>query len=437
MAERRARPTTPGAVPHGDDLLGLLLDSGLHRPRGPRRAGHHGDRRPRDRRGVADLDADAAGRAPDGAGGGPGRAGRALPGPVSLLDHRDRVPRTRAVIDEALRLFPPAWVISRRSDARGRRGRDDRPGRHARHHQPVARAPARRHRGPSPRPSGRERFLDPARGARRTCRSARDRGCASVASSRSARWPSCSTACCATHRAQPARPGWTRPEAQATVAVHPRGGMPLARDRGRRGARHDDVDVVVARPGRRAGRRAPGCSATCARCLAAAIAAAAARHGSRSSCRPATRSSTLPDAPGLARRARGAGARGRRGGRRLPRRHGDGGAGRRRARGRRRRARRPAGPARRGRATRAPAATTGDLLLFLDADTVARARTPSPGCSPLHARHGGLVSVQPHHRVVRPHEQLSAYFNVVAVMASAAFTGRAERRGRWPSGPAC
>jgi 4,4'-diaponeurosporenoate glycosyltransferase len=36
------------------------------------------------------------------------------------------------------------------------------------------------------------------------------------------------------------------------------------------------------------------------------------------------------------------------------------------------------------------------------------------------------VSVQPHHDVVRPYEQLSAYFNVVALMASAAFT----RHGR-------
>lgn len=70
-------------------------------------------------------------------------------------------------------------------------------------------------------------------------------------------------------------------------------------------------------------------------------------------------------------------------------------------------------------------ATTGDLLLFLDADTVLR-----PGALArllaAHARHGGLVSVQPHHDVVRPYEQVSAYFNAVALMASAAFT----RRGR-------
>jgi 4,4'-diaponeurosporenoate glycosyltransferase len=66
-------------------------------------------------------------------------------------------------------------------------------------------------------------------------------------------------------------------------------------------------------------------------------------------------------------------------------------------------------------------ATTGELLLFLDADTVL-APGALTGLLDAHARHGGLVSVQPHHVVVRPYEQLSAYFNVVAVMASGAFT---------------
>ncbi|GAB3036352.1 4,4'-diaponeurosporenoate glycosyltransferase [Nocardioides flavus (ex Wang et al. 2016)] len=75
-------------------------------------------------------------------------------------------------------------------------------------------------------------------------------------------------------------------------------------------------------------------------------------------------------------------------------------------------------------------ATTGDLLLFLDADTVLAADALA-GLLDVHARHGGLVSVQPHHAVVRPYEQLSAYFNVVAVMASGAFTraaGTARQR---------
>lgn len=71
------------------------------------------------------------------------------------------------------------------------------------------------------------------------------------------------------------------------------------------------------------------------------------------------------------------------------------------------------------------AATTGDLLLFLDADTVLEPGALA-GLLAAHARHGGLVSVQPHHDVQRPYEQLSAYFNVVALMASAAFTRHAD-----------
>ncbi|GAA5116500.1 glycosyltransferase family A protein [Alloalcanivorax gelatiniphagus] len=71
--------------------------------------------------------------------------------------------------------------------------------------------------------------------------------------------------------------------------------------------------------------------------------------------------------------------------------------------------------------------TSGDLLLFLDADTVLAPHALS-GLLELHRRHGGLVTVQPEHRVVRPYEQLSAYFNVVSVMASSAFTRRPSAR---------
>ena len=73
-------------------------------------------------------------------------------------------------------------------------------------------------------------------------------------------------------------------------------------------------------------------------------------------------------------------------------------------------------------------ASTGDLLLFLDADT-ALAPHALRDLVDVQARHGGLVSVQPFHCVVRPYEQLSAYFNVVSLMASGAF-GR--RRGKRP-----
>jgi 4,4'-diaponeurosporenoate glycosyltransferase len=73
------------------------------------------------------------------------------------------------------------------------------------------------------------------------------------------------------------------------------------------------------------------------------------------------------------------------------------------------------------------AATSGDLLLFLDADTVLSPDAPARLLA-AHGAHGGLVSVQPRHQVVRPYEQASAYFNAVALMASAAFTGRRSER---------
>jgi 4,4'-diaponeurosporenoate glycosyltransferase len=69
----------------------------------------------------------------------------------------------------------------------------------------------------------------------------------------------------------------------------------------------------------------------------------------------------------------------------------------------------------------------GDLLLFLDADTVL-APDALDGLLEMHDRHGGLVSVQPFHDVVRPYEQLSSYFNVVSLLGSAAFTRHPSRR---------
>jgi 4,4'-diaponeurosporenoate glycosyltransferase len=68
-------------------------------------------------------------------------------------------------------------------------------------------------------------------------------------------------------------------------------------------------------------------------------------------------------------------------------------------------------------------ATTGDLLLFLDADTVL-APDALDGLLALYDGPGGLVSVQPFHDVVRPYEQLSSYFNVVSLLASGAFARR-------------
>jgi 4,4'-diaponeurosporenoate glycosyltransferase len=72
-------------------------------------------------------------------------------------------------------------------------------------------------------------------------------------------------------------------------------------------------------------------------------------------------------------------------------------------------------------------ATSGDLLLFLDADTVL-APDALDGLLELYDRHLGLVSVQPFHDVVRPYEQLSSYFNVVSLLASDAFAPHPARR---------
>ena len=74
-------------------------------------------------------------------------------------------------------------------------------------------------------------------------------------------------------------------------------------------------------------------------------------------------------------------------------------------------------------------AARGATLVFLDADT----ELAPGGLARLVAEqraYGGLLSVQPFHVTRRAHEQLSALFNVVAMMGVAAFTplGRRARR---------
>jgi glycosyltransferase involved in cell wall biosynthesis len=68
-------------------------------------------------------------------------------------------------------------------------------------------------------------------------------------------------------------------------------------------------------------------------------------------------------------------------------------------------------------------ASSGELLVFLDADT-----EPEPECLERllawRERLGGLVTVQPYHRTEKPYEQLSLLFNLVGLMAV-------------PLGPAC
>lgn len=63
----------------------------------------------------------------------------------------------------------------------------------------------------------------------------------------------------------------------------------------------------------------------------------------------------------------------------------------------------------------------GDLLLFLDADTVLEAGGLSRMVSTYEDK-GGLFSVYPYHRMERPYEQLSAFFNLIAAAGSGAFT---------------
>ncbi len=62
------------------------------------------------------------------------------------------------------------------------------------------------------------------------------------------------------------------------------------------------------------------------------------------------------------------------------------------------------------------AASSGDILIFLDADT-----EPKPDLLRrlvAHVQHlGGLVSVQPYHRTERPYEQLALLFNLVGLIA--------------------
>lgn len=74
--------------------------------------------------------------------------------------------------------------------------------------------------------------------------------------------------------------------------------------------------------------------------------------------------------------------------------------------------------------------SSAPTVVLLDAD-VTLAPDALAALADEHARRGGLVSVQPHHRVERPYERLSAAFNVIGVMGvGMASLGRALRPGR-------
>jgi 4,4'-diaponeurosporenoate glycosyltransferase len=77
---------------------------------------------------------------------------------------------------------------------------------------------------------------------------------------------------------------------------------------------------------------------------------------------------------------------------------------------------------------------SGSHLLFLDADT----RLAPDALARLLAEHdagGGLVSVEPRHVTERGYEQLSAFFNVTAMMGTGAFAPGRGGRGSMAFGP--
>jgi 4,4'-diaponeurosporenoate glycosyltransferase len=74
-------------------------------------------------------------------------------------------------------------------------------------------------------------------------------------------------------------------------------------------------------------------------------------------------------------------------------------------------------------------AARNDLLVFLDADVTVLAG----GLDRVLGAHAelapdGLLSVQPYHVTVRPYERLSAFFNIVSMMGTDAFTVLGRRR---------
>jgi len=224
IAQRRARGRLSPAGSHGDDLLGLLLDSDLtdeeirHELVTMVIAGHEtvaaalawtlmllAEHQPAQDRVRAEL------------------AGH--PGPVPMLGHRDTLPWTRAVIDEALRLFPPAWALSRRSqkaDVIG--GRDVPAG------TMVIISPWVLHRRSDswtdPLAFRPERFLDA--GAARSGYLPFGQGPRLCIGREFALGEMVMVLSRLLSEFRLGLPeGWSRPAAQAHVAVHPRGGMPL------------------------------------------------------------------------------------------------------------------------------------------------------------------------------------------------------------------
>jgi cytochrome P450 len=155
------------------------------------------------------------------------------PGPVSMLAQRDRLPWTRAVVDEALRLYPPAWALSRRSHAA-----DVICGLEVPAGTLVIVSPWLLHRRadswPDPLTFRPDRFMDA--GARRKGYLPFGQGPRLCIGREFAlgEMVVLLSRLLASYRVDLPQ-GWTRPTAQAQVAVHPRGGMPLVLSRSRAG----------------------------------------------------------------------------------------------------------------------------------------------------------------------------------------------------------
>ncbi len=80
------------------------------------------------------------------------------------------------------------------------------------------------------------------------------------------------------------------------------------------------------------------------------------------------------------------------------------------------------------------ARSDGDALVFLDAD-VELAPTALEALVATWEERGGLLSVQPHHHIVRPVEALSLPFNVVALMGLGVGSLLPPRHGWGAAGP--
>jgi 4,4'-diaponeurosporenoate glycosyltransferase len=66
------------------------------------------------------------------------------------------------------------------------------------------------------------------------------------------------------------------------------------------------------------------------------------------------------------------------------------------------------------------AASTGDILVFLDADV--RLEEGGLSCIVDACVEKGIVSVQPYHRMERPYEEFSAFFNIIGMAGMGTFT---------------